>query len=197
VTDGLWIFGYGSLVWRPGFAHTRRRPAWIPGFRRRFWQGSIDHRGRPGAPGRVVTLVREEHPRDIAGPRCWGMAYRVASRDVADVLAVLDHREQGGYERVDTELHLEGAAPVRSPGLMYVATPCNPDYLGPASLEAISEQVLASAGPSGHNAEYVLRLAGALLTIRPDLDPAEEDVLALASRVRAGSRAAPREGGGP
>jgi len=77
VRDPLWIFGYGSLVWRPSFPHRERRPAILSGFARRFWQGSTDHRGVPGAPGRVVTLVAE------AGAECWGMVYAVAGREVA------------------------------------------------------------------------------------------------------------------
>jgi cation transport protein ChaC len=152
---GLWIFGYGSLVWRPGFDCAERRPAWIRGFARRFWQGSIDHRGVPGAPGRVVTLVRE------AEAACWGMAYRLAEGEAAArVLAELDHREKGGYERLELELHFEGDR--REAGLVYVATAANPNYLGPAPLAEIAAQVRRSRGPSGSNREYVLRLAGAL-----------------------------------
>ncbi|HJK98062.1 MAG TPA: gamma-glutamylcyclotransferase, partial [Polyangiaceae bacterium LLY-WYZ-14_1] len=67
----LWIFGYGSLVWRPAFAYVERRPARLRGFARRFWQGSTDHRGVPGAPERVVTLV-EEPSLEVGGT-----AYRV------------------------------------------------------------------------------------------------------------------------
>jgi cation transport regulator ChaC len=191
--EGLWIFGYGSLVWRPAFPHRLRRPAWIPGFRRRFWQGSTDHRGVPGAPGRVVTLERDE---GAGGARCWGMAYHVEARDVDGVLAGLDHREQGGYERFEARLHFQPATageadasgsaddpPCRA--LLYVATPENPNYLGPAPLDTIARQVLVSRGPSGDNVEYVLRLAETLLEIRPGLGPDEEDVLVLAERVRA------------
>ena len=176
---GLWVFGYGSLVWRPGFSHRTQRPAWVSQFRRRFWQGSTDHRGTPGAPGRVVTLVR-----DARAERCWGMAYELEARDADDVLAGLDHREKGGYERVEVELHFaDQGMPSSCSGLLYLATPSNPNYLGPASLEAIASQVLASSGPSGSNLEYVLRLAESLKQICPDLDPDGEEVLALAERL--------------
>ena len=86
--DVAWIFGYGSLLWRPGFRFAERQPAVLRGWMRRFWQASPDHRGAPEAPGRVVTLRR------AADSSCWGMAFRVAGPDRADVLAALDHREK-------------------------------------------------------------------------------------------------------
>jgi len=157
--DPLWIFGYGSLVWRPAFPFAERRPGFVEGFARRFWQGSTDHRGRPGRPGRVATIVPE------AGAVCWGTVYRVASAERDDVLASLDHRERGGFVRRVVEARLAGdrgvvAGSVRA--LVYVATPGNPNYLGPAPLQAIAEQVRHSVGPSGPNLEYVLELARAL-----------------------------------
>ena len=120
-----------------------------------------------------------------AGAICWGMAYEVAPGDVDPVLARLDQREKGGYERVEAELRFgDSTPPVRAEGLLYLATSDNPNYLGPAPLDAIAAQVVASSGPSGANVEYVLRLAEALTALRPDLSAGNEETLALAERVR-------------
>lgn len=156
---GAWIFGYGSLVWRPDFPFIEKRVAAIKGWERRFWQGSTDHRGVPGAPGRVVTLI------ESAGALCHGMAYRVEGAVYEDVMATLDHREKGGYSLISLTLTYDGST-VEDPGapeaLFYIATEGNPNYLGPATLDHIAAQVRRSWGPSGHNVEYVTRLAEAL-----------------------------------
>lgn len=172
----LWLFGYGSLVWRPDFVHRERHPARIEGWTRRFWQGSTDHRGLPEAPGRVVTLVPE------AGASCHGVAYRVAPEVASEVLAGLDHRERGGYVRIELALELLRPGPTGLEPLarieaarMYLATPDNPSYLGPAPLPAIAQQIARSHGPSGANLEYLLRLAEALR----ELGAADDHVFAL------------------
>ncbi|XXX82050.1 gamma-glutamylcyclotransferase [Sorangium sp. So ce134] len=179
-----WIFGYGSLIWRPAFRFERVAPGYITGWARRFWQGSTDHRGVPGAPGRVVTLIPEP------GARCWGMAYRVSAADVDEVLRALDHREKGGYARCDVPLYLaEGAHAESAPrsAIVYVATSDNPDYLGEAPLVEIAAQVLASHGPSGSNVEYVLRLAEALAA----MNAKDDHVTELAQLVGQGAVARP------
>ncbi len=171
--DGVWIFGYGSLVWRPDFAYAESRPALIDGWARRFWQGSTDHRGVPGAPGRVVTLI------EAPGEACWGMAYRIAGGDKDRVLAKLDYREKGGYRLAEVSIRFVDPEGGAADGLVYLATAENPNYLGPAALADIAAQVRASRGPSGHNVEYVLRLAGAL----EDLGAEDDHVFAIARLV--------------
>ncbi|MBT5049916.1 MAG: gamma-glutamylcyclotransferase [Rhodospirillaceae bacterium] len=169
--DDLWIFGYGSLVWRPDFPFRERRPAFIEGWVRRFWQGSTDHRGVPGAPGRVVTLLPQ------ADSVCWGMAYNIGGETVDATLAHLDYREKGGYQVERTVLNFNADKAVPD-GLVYVATPENPNYLGPADPGDIARQVCGSHGPSGPNDEYVLKLADALRAMGVD-DPHIFEIEAL------------------
>ncbi|MDA0790109.1 MAG: gamma-glutamylcyclotransferase [Proteobacteria bacterium] len=156
----IWLFGYGSIVWKADFPHEERHPAYIRGWSRRFWQGSTDHRGVPGRPGRVVTLI--EAPDAI----CWGAAYRIAASQAPSVMAHLDHRERGGYDRVAVDIHLGVNRPGTVTGVTYFATRDNPNYLGEATPEAIATQIRASAGPSGHNVDYLLELEAALLAMK-------------------------------
>lgn len=202
----LWIFGYGSLIWRPDFEHARSVPGRIHGWTRRFWQGSTDHRGLPGRPGRVVTLLPADDPdvltesKGRAGVPCWGRAFEVAGRDRDRVLAQLDHRERGGYERIDVTIELAGQhAPQRAgkadsgsagsdpaspasqrPGLLYVATKENPNYLGPAPIDDLAAQIAGAVGPSGPNPEYLFELADSLRQLGAE-DP---HVFSLEARVQ-------------
>ncbi|MGR8921300.1 MAG: gamma-glutamylcyclotransferase [Gammaproteobacteria bacterium] len=162
-----WIFGYGSLIWRPDFTYLESRRAAVGGWRRRFWQASPDHRGVPEAPGRVVTLVSD------AGARCVGMAFRPRPQDWSAIIAALDVREQNGYDIVDVEMHFDDGSAVR--GITYVAGPDNPSFVGPAPLEEMVAQIAAASGPSGPNREYLHRLAETLA----ELDVHDEEVHGL------------------
>jgi cation transport regulator ChaC len=164
----LWIFGYGSLVWRPAFPHAERRPGYLRGWARRFWQSSPDHRGTPEAPGRVVTLVADPDAT------CWGVAYRVPEANRASVLAALDHREQAGYERFDAPVHFAPGARCSAPApvtaTVYIAGENNPNFQAGCPLPAIADIVRRAQGPSGSNRDYVLQLHRALADLGAD-DP--------------------------
>ncbi len=151
----MWIFGYGSLIWRPDFEHVEYRDGYLEGWTRKFYQGSTDHRGVPGAPGRVATLLREP------GAKVWGRAYCVAPTQADTILAKLDHREKGGYERHQVDVFCRSGECVRD-ALVYVATRENPVWQGPAPIDEIARQIHRSRGPSGPNVEYLLELAESL-----------------------------------
>jgi cation transport regulator ChaC len=148
--EQLWVFGYGSLIYKVDFEYIAQEPAYIYGYERRMWQGSSDHRGTPKRPGRVATLIPSE------GAACFGMAYRVTP----EVFEHLDHREKNGYLREEINIDLISKEQVR--GLVYMATPDNEAYLGDASIQALAKHIFESEGPSGKNKEYVYDLADAL-----------------------------------
>jgi len=148
--DSVWLFGYGSLIFKADFPFIERRPAHIVGWSRRFWQGSHDHRGTPHAPGRVVTLIQDD------GATCAGMAYLITP----EVFDHLDYREKNGYLRLSTDIIFEDHSSAE--GLVYIATEENAAFLGPASEREIARQIAGAQGPSGRNADYLLGLAVAL-----------------------------------
>jgi cation transport protein ChaC len=164
-----WVFGYGSLIWRPGFDYLEAQPASLPGYMRRFWQGSHDHRGVPDQPGRVVTLIPE------ADQHCSGMAYLIEPAVVANTFEQLDHREKNGYQRVTTPLNLQDGRAVS--GLVYIAPVNNFAFLGEAELADMAAQIIRSSGPSGRNIDYLTDLAQALR----GLNAHDEHVFALES----------------
>ena len=167
----MWIFGYGSLIWRPSFEYLERRRAYLPGFMRRFWQGSPDHRGVPGAPGRVATLL------PAPGQTCGGCAYRVDPANADAILAELDHREIAGFARLYRDVFdTEDAHAPFAEALVYVANADNPHFLGPLDEKLIAEWVSRSVGPSGPNIDYVLNLHAALC----ELGIADEHVKTIA-----------------
>ena len=167
--EQLWLFGYGSLIYKAGFDYLERRPASITGWVRRFWQGSHDHRGTPDAPGRVAALVR------APGETCLGMAYRVTPA----IFEHLDHREKNGYLRFATEMTF--ADGTTDEGLVYIATEDNAAFAGPAPVAEIARRIAASQGPSGPNRDYLLNLAAALR----ELGATDAHVFALEAELRA------------
>ncbi len=122
----IWIFGYGSLVWRPDFEYAERHRADLGGWSRRFWQASTDHRGVPERPGIVVTLVPDPEAVTV------GVVYGLRPEVATPIMGALDYRERGGYSRESVDVTLADGRVVEA--LVYRGTAENPNYLGPAPL---------------------------------------------------------------
>lgn len=161
----VWLFGYGSLIWRPELEHTAHEPAVLPDHARRFWQRSTDHRGTEAFAGRVVTLV------PAPARRVAGVAFRIA--DPAPTLARIDHREKQGYQRRELVVHTR-----RGPltALVYVADPHNPYFVGDEPAARTAEVIAHARGPSGDNLEYARELVASLELLRHELALAEDEL---------------------
>lgn len=145
----FWVFGYGSLMWRPGFAHVSSEPALIRGYHRRLCVKSHVHRGTPLAPGLVLGLDR--------GGSCSGLAYRVEAAMWDRTLAYLRAREQV------TMVYREAVRPVRllrSGGvveaLTYLVDRKHPQYAGSLSDDELLALIRQGQGISGRCVDYVV-----------------------------------------
>ncbi|KAI8620986.1 ChaC, cation transport regulator 2, partial [Chytriomyces sp. MP71] len=189
------VFGYGSLIWKVDFAYERRVVGYVTGVRRRFWQGSHDHRGTPTSPGRVVTLVdgteylrefaarddtRSEHDHEQA-ERCWGVAYLIGRADVEEVIAHLDHREKNGYSSLRTTVFNAIDKPFAT-ATVYIGTTDNAAFVGPAPLPSIAKTIVHNVGPSGRNIDYFINLCHAVRVI--SANHPDHHLLALEASVR-------------
>ncbi len=170
--SSLWLFGYGSLIWNPGFAYAERRKATLQGWRLRFWQGSEDHRGTPESPGRVATLVR------CPEGRVTGAVYRLDG-DTEAILAYLDHREKGGYDRLDIEVATDQGA---VSALIYIGGEHCREFIGPEEEALTASIIRTSVGPSGANVDYLLSLQQALSDLGAS-DPHVDSLVALLKAV--------------
>jgi glutathione-specific gamma-glutamylcyclotransferase len=146
----LWVFAYGSLMWRPGFASEEAAHAKLVGWRRAFCIYSRHHRGSPQRPGLVLGLDR--------GGVCEGIAYRVAGGSVAATLAYLRDREQIG------SVYREALVPVRLMtgdhpevlALAFLVERAHPSYAGSLPLGEQAQLIRGAAGESGNNIDYLL-----------------------------------------
>jgi cation transport protein ChaC len=148
--DDLWVFAYGSLMWRPGFAYVERVPARLIGAHRALCVFSHVHRGTPERPGLVLGL---DH-----GGACRGIAYRVAAANRAQTIEYLRAREQVTkvYRECTRSLWLEGEPRRRVAALCYMVDRSHPQYAGRPDLDQQLHLVRQGHGQSGANRDYVL-----------------------------------------
>ncbi|MGL4325803.1 MAG: gamma-glutamylcyclotransferase [Beijerinckiaceae bacterium] len=144
----FWVFGYGSLMWRPDFPFAERCGALLYGSHRSLCVRSHIHRGTPERPGLVMGLDR--------GGACHGMAFRIADEHRVPVLANLRAREQVTmvYRELVKRLHLTDGRTVA--GIAYVVDRTHKQYVGALSREAQLAAVIGAHGKSGPNPDYVL-----------------------------------------
>jgi glutathione-specific gamma-glutamylcyclotransferase len=172
----LWVFGYGSLMWNPGFAFAERHPATAYGVHRRLCVWSTRYRGTPEKPGLVMGLLR--------GGSCHGVAFRVHAAEVAGTHAYLTEREQV------TKVYHEVFRPVRLrdgrlvPALCYVVDLGHRQFAGKLSREEQLRFVERSHGGIGPNRDYVCNTARSLM----DMGVRDRTLLWLSSRLTGGLR---------
>jgi len=154
--EDLWVFGYGSLIWRPGFAHVERVPARVVGLHRSLCVYSFDHRGTPERPGLVLGLDR--------GGACRGIAYRVETTARAATLTYLREREQttSVYLELVRNVWLVGKPERRVSAVCYVVDRSHVQYAGRLTLDQQIHHVRQGHGRSGNNRDYVIETVGAL-----------------------------------
>lgn len=152
--DEFWVFGYGSLMWNPGFPYVERQVARVHGFRRSLCVRSTAHRGTMENPGLVMGLDR--------GGSCRGMAFRVADADREDALDYLRKRELITNVYVERVVSISLADGRRVRSVTYVVDRQHPQYAGNLSVEEAAAVVLRSHGQSGPNDAYVLNTVAQL-----------------------------------
>ena len=144
----FWVFGYGSLIWRPGFEFVERRRARLEGYRRAFCMTSIEYRGTPENPGLVLAL--DEDP----GAACEGVAFLIHPEAAEAVRAYLHEREMGtgSYRQRFEEVEIDGRG--RAAALCHVIDRGHEQYVS-LPLESQAEIIAARTGPAGPNRDYL------------------------------------------
>lgn len=180
MSGGTWVFGYGSLMWNPGFRHLAAERATLRGFHRALCIRSTHYRGTPEAPGLVFGLDR--------GGACAGLAFEVAASDWDETLAYLRGREQLTmvYREMFQPVRLAGSGAV-VPAMTYVADRRHVQYAGRLSQAETLAIVGRSGGEKGANADYVLATHDRLVA----LGIVDRKVAVLAAALRRTERPLP------
>ena len=145
--DGRWVFGYGSLMWRPGFPFVERQAAVLHGRRRAFCIYSVHHRGTPSRPGLVLGLA--------PGGAVRGAAFRVTEAQWPEVYAYLLEREQPTETYIETQVFVRLADGRRVPTLAFLSDTGHPQWAGALGMKEQARLIAGSAGLSGRNVDYL------------------------------------------
>ena len=175
MSNDLWVFGYGSLLWNPGFAHVETALATLGGYHRSFCMRSIHHRGTEAEPGLVLALDA------AAGAACRGMAFRVAPEAQDETLATLRAREliSSAYLEIVHPVRLDDGRRVEA--VTYVIDPGHAQYCGGLPLEEQAGIIARAVGGRGSNREYLFNTADHLA----ELGIEDAELSTLARIVRA------------
>ncbi|SFR58463.1 cation transport protein ChaC [Litoreibacter janthinus] len=176
-TAPLWVFGYGSLMWNPGFEPAEQVLARLSGFHRSFCMWSIHHRGSEDEPGLVLAL-------DEADAVCEGVAMRVADEERDRVLEYLRERELVSAAYVEQVHDLELRDGRKVPGLCYVIERDHIQYCGGLELERQAQVIATAVGGRGPNTEYLYNTAQQLNAFK--IEDADMDWLVTRVRQLAG-----------
>lgn len=151
--QSLWVFGYGSLMWNPGFPVAERRIARLDGWHRSFCMRSIHHRGTVEDPGLVLALDPAERAC------CHGLGFRVEVGAEEQTIAYLREREliSSAYLETEQPIVVEGGAELRA--LTYVIDPEHEQYCGGLPLDEQAEIIARAVGGRGPNTEYLFNTA--------------------------------------
>jgi glutathione-specific gamma-glutamylcyclotransferase len=166
--DEFWVFGYGSLMWNPGFAFERCSLARLHGYRRALCIRSWVHRGSPERPGLVLGLDR--------GGSCLGVAFEIAPEAIMAVVEYLRARELVTNVYLERSLSVTLADGRRVRALTYVVDRCHVQYAGRMTAQAAAEIVREAVGQSGPNHVYVANTVAHLHDLGIG-DPSLEEVM--------------------
>ncbi|MDO9641394.1 MAG: gamma-glutamylcyclotransferase [Pseudotabrizicola sp.] len=175
MTETMWVFGYGSLIWNPEFPVAETRIARVQGWRRSFCMRSIHHRGSETDPGLVLALD------SAAGHHCDGVTFRVAPGAEADTLALLRERELISSAYLETQVQADWPDGGGCTALVYVIDPDHWQYCGGIALEDQAQIIARASGGRGMNRDYLWSTAAHLAT----LGISDPELEWLAGRVRA------------
>lgn len=201
----VWMFGYGSIMWNPDVPHVDTVDGYISPFRRVFYQASTEHRGSDNLPGRVATLMQPADIGETAEPhdpswRVYGRAFRLPDERAAAILEDMKERESVGYHHTTATVYAPDGTMVVEHAACNVADVKNALWRGRTAEErdeaAVAAVIARAQGPSGPNAEYLIKLDEALTKMGFGDDAHVRSLMGHLERLRGNDGGECGKGGG-